>query len=364
MPLIAIFVVAGSLVGVWLDGRGRVQAAGAMVIACCAVLTVASRNARRLATLAPAIGGAVAVALTSREYFAFWGAGSALLVTAAFAEVEARQRRVPVIAVAAAFAGVTAAIVAPGADGLPPLFPVGVATVAVVLIESLVGWARLARDLRVKAADYLQRAQVSEASAAALELRTGLAQELHDSLSHHIASIAVQAEAGQVALANEALATIADLSREALRELEIVLFDLRTPLRGAGEGMDFDLSCIDTLLAKPLRLRGIIVDVEIATAQTNTMVVAAIYRIVQESLTNALRHSAASKVTVAIVDDRADVHIQVCDDGVGINWDTPPSGMGISGIQTRAAQLGGQADFSTAVPRGTLVSVRIPKAHG
>lgn len=363
VPWIAIVVIAGSLYVAWLNQPGAAQVVGSVVIACCGLLTLACRTIPAAAILISAVGGAVALALTSREYFSFWAAATALLVASAVAEYEHSSRRLPYAGLAAALLGIAGALLGPAHDAAPPLWPIAVATVAVALIAALVHWATRTRDLEVQAADYLHRAQVSEASTVELERRTTLAQELHDSLSHHLAAIAVQAEAGHVAREHEALSTIADLAREALGELEVVLFDLRAPSTSEARSPGGDLTLIDSKLAEPLRRRGATVQVEVATTGTDPTLLAAVYRVVQEALTNALRHADATAVWVLVRDIGGDVQVRVQDDGVGIDPEASStgSGMGLSGIRARARQLGGEAVIGPAEPRGTLVDVRLPK---
>lgn len=359
LPQVALVIVAVSLYVVWLNHPGTNQTVGALIVAVAAVAAVVFRKHEPLDLASAAAGGAFAVALTSRDYFSFWAAGTSLLVCCALTPRQKSTHLPTVVAAAAAALGILGALLGPTRDGLPALWPVLVALIIVALARSLLTWATRTQQLQSRAHELERRAEASEASAADLERRTQLARELHDSLSHHIASIAVQAEAGQVARSTEALTTIADLSRSALRELEIVLFDLKASPVQPPSSADVDLTTIDSQLAQPLRSHGISVAASIDTMTTDPRVLRATYRIAQEALTNVLRHAEATDVTLTIRDSDRHVHLTIQDNGTGIPQDRS-RGNGVPGIVARAAELGGHAEVTQAKPHGTLVSAQLP----
>ena len=90
----------------------------------------------------------------------------------------------------------------------------------------------------------------------------------------------------------------------------------------------------------------------------------AIYRIVQEALTNVARHSNASRVEIRIRERTGELLVEVRDDGRGIDPVdvSDPESIGLAGIRERAAMLGGTALIEGIAGRGTIVSVRIPLA--
>ena len=90
-----------------------------------------------------------------------------------------------------------------------------------------------------------------------------------------------------------------------------------------------------------------------------------LYRIVQEALTNVMRHSNASRVEIRLRELGEEVFLEIRDDGRGITMDevNRPSSLGLLGIRERAAMIGGSAAFEGVVDRGTIVSVRIPVAR-
>jgi signal transduction histidine kinase len=202
------------------------------------------------------------------------------------------------------------------------------------------------RTRRQLVAELRQRAADSAAVAEAAE-RARIARELHDVLAHSLGVIVVQAEAAEEALqlrpelAPESLRAIQRTGREALVEIRRVVGVLRedeavrepTPGAAAVEALVQRVNA--TGLPVELEVHG---SVEALPAAPDL----AVYRIVQEALTNTLKHAYASKARV-LIDRRADrVSVAVTDDGRG----APPgpgdtSGNGLRGMQERVTALGG-----------------------
>jgi signal transduction histidine kinase len=85
-----------------------------------------------------------------------------------------------------------------------------------------------------------------------------------------------------------------------------------------------------------------------------------LYRLVQEALTNVVKHAGASRVTVAVTEDDATVELTVTDDGAGFQTDAASAGFGLIGMRERIALLGGELDFDSRPGAGTTVAARIP----
>lgn len=202
------------------------------------------------------------------------------------------------------------------------------------------------------------------------EERLRMAQELHDSVGHGLAVIAMQAGVALHVLeknpvkAREALMAIRDTSKESLDGLRAELQALRTPddtdaPRRPAPG----LAEADVLLER-IRAGGIEIDAEIDVRDDALPpdVAVAAYRIMQESLTNVLRHSGASRAQVRVRRDGAELTVDVVDDGSG--GTTRPGadggGTGIAGMRSRAEAFGGTLDAGPGVGGGFAVRARIP----
>lgn len=223
------------------------------------------------------------------------------------------------------------------------------------------------------AAGDIVRARREEAQRSAVarlgEERLRIAQEVHDVVAHAMVAINVQA-----GVAAHLLDRDAEQARSALREIKTVSGDALTDLRGTlGVLRDPDgtapvapssgLHDLDELAAG-LRAAG--VDVTLAVAdlpRVPAAVHAAGYRIVQEALTNVLRHARASSVRVEVAPADGDsVRIEVVDDGAGSHgW---ASGNGTRGMHERAAALAGSLDAGPGATGGWCVSARLPIEPG
>ncbi len=194
-----------------------------------------------------------------------------------------------------------------------------------------------------------ERAEADERQRRVDEERLRLAQDLHDVLAHNISLINVQASVALHLLdddpeqARPALATIKDVSKDALHELRTALDLLR---RGAVDEAPRSptprLADLDALVAG-VRAGGLDVRLEQIDHHHRPCPPpskSAVYRIVQEALTNVTRHAHARTVTVRLGYDDG-VTIEVTDDGRG---GPAEPGNGIRGMKERAAALGGTAD--------------------
>ena len=217
--------------------------------------------------------------------------------------------------------------------------------------------------------EYAQR-KVSEVQAE----RVRIARELHDVLAHSLSQINVQAGVGlhladqQPAKAREALASIKETSKTALDEVRSVLGVLRDESRGPEAPLvpEPDLSRLPTLIsgvtAQGLDVTSSIDTADAALSGAPKPVQLAIYRIVQESLTNVLRHSGATRASVDVGIEEGSYVITVDDNGSG--FEGTESGRGLLGIRERAELLGGTLETGRSPSGGAEVIVRIPVREG
>ena len=212
-----------------------------------------------------------------------------------------------------------------------------------------------------------------QAAIAAAAERTRIARELHDIVSHSLSVVITLADAAAlVSRANpgqgaEAMAEVSEVGRHALSDMRAMLGVLRTdepsaspqpPQPGVGQ-----------LGALMERIRATGLDVSLSVDGTPFPVGAAAeltaYRIVQEALTNTLRHAGARHAWVTISYDEPEVRIRVSDDGIPVMAADAPGGHGIDGMRERAALHHGALHAGPADGGGWLVEATLrPRVNG
>ncbi|WP_217206517.1 sensor histidine kinase [Streptomyces sp. AC550_RSS872] len=241
---------------------------------------------------------------------------------------------------------------------------VGVAGLVLLVIGGSWGAGFTVRGRRAEGA----REQRRRAERALDEERLRIARELHDIVSHNLSLIAVKAGvAGHVAEADPgearaALKVIEETSRSALAEMRRTLGVLRT--EGAPLGPVPDLDRIGSLAAEAHRA-GVDVDLSVhATEGLAEGTQLTIYRIVQESLTNVVRHAAPTRCQVIVEANAREVRIDVADEGPpsvpGRTVRELPGGHGLLGMRERAMMYGGSFEAGPRPEGGFAVSVRLP----
>ena len=241
-------------------------------------------------------------------------------------------------------------------------------TVGILL---LVGAAEGVRTRAERAERFRQTLAVRRQSEVQAE-RVRIARELHDVLAHSLSQINVQAGVGlhlmdkQPDKAAEALASIKETSKTALDEVRAVLGILRAE-GGADPAAPLvpepDLSRLAGLAAS-VTSQGVEVDLENRLGAVPQATGLAIYRIVQESLTNVVRHARASSARVELGETPGHYSVTVTDDGTGVadSHDTHSTGgRGLLGMHERAELLGGTLDAGPLPGGGFRVTATLPK---
>lgn len=200
-------------------------------------------------------------------------------------------------------------------------------------------------------ADARQRANRVEAEQAAARERARIAREMHDILSHAVSLMIVQAEAGPLAVrraperAEAAFEAISETGRDAMRQLRGMLGVLRDEGGGTDAPRDPQPG-VDRLPELVERVRGGGLDVRFGTDGTARPLPAAtgatVFRIVQEALTNVVKHAGATTVSVRLGYGPDEVEVRVTDDGRGPR-PGGSGGHGLVGVRERAAAHGGTA---------------------
>jgi signal transduction histidine kinase len=229
------------------------------------------------------------------------------------------------------------------------------------------GIAEALRGRRERFAEWRRLARQREQSEVQAE-RVRIARELHDVLAHSLSQINVQAGVGlhlmdrQPDKAAEALASIKETSKTALDEVRAVLGALRSD--GASDAPLVPEPGLERLPGLVAGIRGVEVSLDIRLETAPQAVQLALFRLVQESLTNVTRHSRATHATVRLWDDDEAFHLEVVDDGTG---PTAPAsetgGRGLLGMRERAELLGGRLSAGPADGGGFRVAALIPKDH-
>ncbi|MEU4501061.1 sensor histidine kinase [Streptomyces sp. NPDC024089] len=362
------------------------------LIAAAVGLPVAVRRRRPLLVLAAVLAALTAASLLDivREPYAAAGFGAYLVGLA-----EPARRSVPALVVALTVAGgavyLGEAVVTPAED---PWGAVGVAGLVVLVIGGSWGAGRMVHGRR---ADALRRER-RRSERAVEEERLRIARELHDIVSHNLSLIAVKAGvAGHVADADpqearDALKVIEETSRSALAEMRRTLGVLRG--QGASLGADGslgggasfgadaslgggpspgpdaplgpvpDLGSLDALGVEAGRAGT---DIRFAVHGTEGLAEGArvtVYRIVQEAVTNVVRHASPTRCRVTVAADACEIRIDVVDEGPPVGRSRAghelPGGHGLLGMRERAMMYGGGFEAGPRPEGGFAVSVRLP----
>ena len=260
-------------------------------------------------------------------------------------------------------------------------------TVLPLLIQAAVAAAPIAfgRYLRgVRAARAVARERVVEAEtlqsvetrAARLAERSRLARDLHDIVAHHVGAMTLRASSGRLALdtsgdatvAADALSDIADTGRHVLDELRGLLTVLRDP-----DAIDEEALVIEPKAAiadAVARVRGaglpVTTDIDPALARASLLVRTTVARIVQEALTNVLKHAGPGTETrlTARIEPPHTLRLQIDNDASAASPAVPAtlpiSGHGLAGMRDRVGLLGGALTAGPTAERGWSVRVVLP----
>ena len=221
-----------------------------------------------------------------------------------------------------------------------------------------------------------------ESSRAAAGERARIARELHDVVAHHVSLMAVQAEAastllpGHPAEAKRSVEIIGDTARQALTELRRLLGVLRSPAEQPATEPSPTLGELGAVLEK-VRSAGLPVDfrVEGTPCPLAPGIDVTAYRIVQEALTNTMRHAPCAQVVVTLSYEPGYITVCVADSGPasggsaaadsgrawsgGAAW-LGPGGFGLAGIAERVASCGGNLTTGPTPAGGFAVTARLP----
>jgi signal transduction histidine kinase len=295
--------------------------------------------------------------------------GIALYTTAAMCERRVSlMALVPTAAIATALSAATA-----DTEGRQASATFG-ATVAVLLVVGIWGFGayaqtrrRYTRALKQRAAQ-AKREREQLARIAVHEERASIARELHDIVAHSVTVMLVGVRGARdvlhtaPAVADETLARVETSGEQSLTELRRILALLRSPDHDPEPHPQPSLAELDVLIAD-YRAAGLPVRLEV-TGQPRPLpggVELSVYRIVQEALTNVLKHSHPTRVTVTLSFRDSRLEVEVLDDATRhTDQSDATTGHGIVGMRERVVLLGGELEAGRRVDGGYRVAAWLP----
>jgi signal transduction histidine kinase len=259
---------------------------------------------------------------------------------------------------AAAGLGISAVVILSARSGLS-VIPILAFWLAGVLVRA----RRQAVSLARRNAALQQQAE----QAAAAE-RTRIARELHDIIAHHLSVVVLQAAGARASgqAAEAALEKIEHSGRQALAETRRLLGVLRDTGEETGLAPQPGIGELDALAAS-VRAAGLPVNLVISGDHTAlpAAVDVSVYRIVQEALTNVLKHAGPARADVTIGCTDGAVTIEISDDGTGEPGERAPAGgHGLAGMRERVAIFGGELRAGPRADGGFAVRARLPLGDG
>jgi signal transduction histidine kinase len=332
-------------------------------------LPLAARRRFPGAVLALGVASGLAVAALGVEPIVL---GLAILV-AVYSVAAYGDRWVSLAGLAAAELGSAAVQLTPGRFQNPTVISNGLVIGAAWLLGHFVG-RRRAYTARLEKTAELERTRAEQARRAVAEERLRLARELHDVVAHSISVIAVQSGVGahiaatQPEEAAKALAAIEATSRAALTELRRLLGVLRQEGEPEGDLAPVPgLADLDALLAEVAKAGlGVRLKVEGTPSPLPAGIDLSAYRIVQEALTNVVKHAGPARAQVTIRYRDREVVVEVTDDGRGVTAPTGNGrarvGHGLIGMTERVQVFGGDLEAGPRPGGGFRVAARLPLA--
>ncbi|MFD0270026.1 sensor histidine kinase [Streptomyces sp. NPDC127106] len=330
-----LLVVIGLAVAAVLVRRAPLVTLSLMLLTACALIFVTNTPEM---TFVPVLAGAVALGRVASS----------------------RPRRVALTAVAVTVLAVLLGQLARPILGGPALV-LAQSQLPIVVLAWLIG------DSVRRGRESAAQEQARATEQALTEERLRIARELHDLVAHSIGIIAIQAGVGsrvidkQPAQARESLQAIEATSRETLASLRRTLVALRrsgpAPLAPT-PGLDG----LEELAAATASDTGVEIEV-VRSGERRPLpqdIELAAYRIVQESLTNVVRHAGAGTCRVAVGYGQGELALEITDDGQGATVEHSGSGFGITGMRERAALLGGRFEAGPIPGGGFRVTAGLP----
>ncbi|MGW0592406.1 sensor histidine kinase [Streptosporangium sp. NPDC002607] len=291
-----------------------------------------------------------------RAYHLVAGVALPIALVSAGAHLE-RHRRVTVVLLSAAYLPLALALDRLGSTEGPEGYVMFY--LALVLAWGIGAWLRSTR-----AAEAERRRHVAETTRVAE--RTRIARELHDVVTHHVTAMVVQAEAARYLTGapdrlDATLSAVTDTGRRAIADLRHLL-DLLNPDHDDAVRRMPSIGELHTLVEQTRQAGQPVEFIEEGRpARSAGSAEFVAYRVVQESLTNALKYAHGSRTVVHVRFGEKEITVEVGTDGSGSRTGSPGgSGRGLAGLRERVDALGGEFSADRQADGGFFVRARIP----
>lgn len=365
LPIVAIGTVIASV-------EASMQTSGLWMVAV-AIAAGAALLWRRRRPLVVTVVCALLLAIPAEASAgAFLAIYVALYSLGAYARATLAWVGLAVAAVCSALATIILPALAPGMVG--PVLTVNLLAISSYVVAVLLGISARARrsyvDQLIARASDLERDRDQQARLAVAAERARIAREMHDVVSHGLTVMVTLAEGSAAqaerdpARASGTMRGVAETGRASLAEMRRLLGVLREPGDGAELAPQPSSGDLQALVAS-FREAGMPVRLTTSGSAIDDQPLAlTVHRILQEALTNVLRHASdANRVEVMVQHERgAAVRLEVTDDGSGAPAATAGSGRGIVGIRERAAMFGGAVEAGPRATKGWRVVVELEEA--
>lgn len=233
--------------------------------------------------------------------------------------------------------------------------------------EALLQGAAASAATAVATAQSVERDRLRRSLQAAEEERRRWARELHDDTLQALGGLRVLLSSARRTedpnVFRQAIDTAVRQIGEEIAGLRALITELRpASLDELGLG-----SAVDALVERMRLVHGLQIETTFdldresgrTTQRLDPELETAVYRIIQESLTNAARHARADRVDVSVIQRGGEVNLTIADDGQGFDEDVPSEGFGLTGMRERVALANGRLELSSS-PEGTVVTVSVP----
>jgi signal transduction histidine kinase len=229
--------------------------------------------------------------------------------------------------------------------------------------EQLLGSFAASAAIAIATAQSVEAERLRHSMRASEEERARWARELHDETLQELGALKVVLEAARQSLDRDRMASAIDTSlgqiELSIRNLQALITELRpAALDQIGLG-----PALEALLKRVSATSGLHIDSDVQLAaepRLDPEIERTVYRLIQESLTNVIKHADAAQVRLALAEAAGSIDLQVVDDGVGFAQDQINAGFGLVGMQDRVALVGGKVSIDSSPGSGTTVRAQIP----